>query len=91
MSAKKNDVMIVSTPNSSVRVQLFMLFVVPYNLGSPFFCVLVGLVLCCLHCATYTGIQHYIMLSEFLFCYLYACIDVGLCHFRLGIRAFSVV
>jgi hypothetical protein len=33
-------------------------------------------------CVTYTGVQHYFMLSEFLFFHLHVCTDVGLCDFR---------
>jgi hypothetical protein len=39
----------------------------------------------------YAGIEHDFMLSKFLFVYLHVWTDVGLCHFRLGIRAFNVV
>jgi hypothetical protein len=39
----------------------------------------------------YAGMEHDFMLSKFLFFYLHVCIDVGLCHFRLGNRVFGVV
>jgi hypothetical protein len=42
-------------------------------------------------CVTYTGVEDHLMLSKFLFLHLHVCTDVGLCHFRLGIRVFSVV
>jgi hypothetical protein len=46
---------------------------------------------CYLSCVTYTGVQHDLTLSEFLFCYLHVCTDAVLFHFRFRIRAFSVV